>query len=96
MIPMSPVKVEVDADHSCNNWRCCFGCKCCKKITPISRSPVSVEITERVTRTYERHHHHHHHGAGVASLILPTSPALVRLSNGQRIDNIEERKEDSK
>jgi len=59
MIPVSPIKVEVDTDHSCNNWRCCFGCKCCKKVKKIDDSPVSVEIVEKVTRTFERHHHSH-------------------------------------
>ncbi len=65
MVPIENAKVKVhidpDASHSCNNWFCCFGCKCVKKISTVAKvdSPVSVESVERITRTYERHRVHH-------------------------------------
>jgi len=73
MNPIPPVKIEVDADHSCNNWKCCYGCRCVKKNK--EDSPVSMEIVERVTRTYEIHHHSHSSNPEVVSKILP-SPKL--------------------
>ena len=65
---MSPIEtpkvaIETDVSHSCNNWMCCFGCRCVKKdvSTPVPKkeSPISVESVERITRTYERHRVHH-------------------------------------
>ncbi len=84
MTPVSPVKVDVDvnADHSCNNWKCCYGCKCWKKLNPEIKkeSPVSMEIVERVTRSYERHHHSHKS----SPLIVPyvsSPPPLLKIGN---------------
>ncbi len=55
MNPVSPVQVDVNNDRSCNNWKCCFGCKKKEK----EDSPVSVQIIDTVVRTYEKHRHSH-------------------------------------
>ena len=88
MIPMPPVNLDVDADHSCNNWKCCFGCRCFKKIKVVDDSPVSVEITEKITRTFERHHHSHQ-DIGVIVPVLPASPRLLRAVHFKKTDEIE-------
>lgn len=66
-MPIPPVHVDVKPENSCNNWKCCFGWICCKKTK--EDSPVSVEIIEKVTRTFERHHHSHSNPQ-----VLPNSP----------------------
>ena len=81
MTPIPPVKVQVDADHSCNNWKCCFGCKCWKKIRSDGgdESPSSVVITEKVTRTYERHHHSNSNSPSVVARSMLSPPSTVTM-----------------
>ncbi len=63
MSAVGPVKVDVKAEKSCNNWSCCFSWICCSKkrvVAPVqSDSPVSMESIEKITTVYERHHRHH-------------------------------------
>lgn len=66
--PVSPVKVDVAVavEKSCNNWKCCFGCR---KVTveapqaaPLTPESVDIHTTiEKTVRTYETHHSHHSH-----------------------------------
>lgn len=63
--PVSPVKVDLDVtvDRSCNNWKCCFGCRKVKvedtQEKPITPESISINMTiEKTVRTYETHHKH--------------------------------------
>jgi hypothetical protein len=105
MTPVSPVQVNVKPENSCNNWKCCFGWRCGKKEQ--EDSPVSVEIIEKVTRTFERHHHSHSSSPVISSSPVPrlaAPPPLLRigaidlpkhLKSASMAELNEERKENS-
>lgn len=59
-IPSATLKIDVNADHSCN-WRCCFGCKK-QAVEPSPRYSSDVSVTEtetreKVTHVVETHFH---------------------------------------
>ena len=61
MTPIPPVKLQIETDHSCNNWKCCFGCHCVKK-NKKQDSPESVNTVttiEKTTHVFETHRKHH-------------------------------------
>ncbi len=94
MMPVSPIQVDVKPDKSCNNWRCCFGWMCCKKKE--EDSPVSVEIIEKVTRTFERHHHSQSSSPVISKTIvtrLPSAPPLLMIDNIKEPNVLDESKE---
>lgn len=60
-VPSITPRVTVDTDHSCN-YRCCFGCRCMKKVEP-RQSPSyeqTIDTIEKTTHVYHRHSHNHH------------------------------------
>lgn len=78
MFPVSPVQVDIKPENSFNNWRCCFGCKCWKVINSTEEkqeSPVSMQVVETVTRTYEKHRH----SSSPEQSIMPSAPVFPRM-----------------
>jgi len=66
--PVSPVKVDVAVavEKSCNNWKCCFGCRKVtveeSQVAPLTPESVDIHTTiEKTVRTYETHHSHQSH-----------------------------------
>lgn len=63
MNPIPPLKIDVSPEHSCNNWRCCFGCRCCKateeKKYDSPESIVTTTTIDKTTHVYETHRKHH-------------------------------------
>lgn len=53
-----PVKLDttVTLNDSCNNWKCCFGCKTVTHESPRSKY-VHEETVTKVTHVYEVHVH---------------------------------------
>jgi hypothetical protein len=80
MLPISPVQVDFKPERSFNNWRCCFGCKCWK-ITSVQEekqdSPISMQIIETVTRTYEKYRH----SSSPEQSILPSAPVFPMMES---------------
>ncbi len=58
MMPVSPIKLDVNTERSCNNWKCCFNFRCWTNLNSHEEkqsSPISIQSVETITRTFEVH-----------------------------------------